>query len=152
MTKLLQEAIEVLKEMPEDRQETVARAIINYAADDDAVQLSDDQITEIERRVAKSQPQVHFPARARQATTPSWRMRVIVDENAWRDLEGIARRIAADDPLAARAQVEKIRHVIDQLAAFPPYRVKAPPKARESAWFPPPSTSSCSNCRTTPPH
>ena len=46
-------------------------------------------------------------------------MRVIVDEGAWRDFEGIARRIAADNPLAARAQVERIRHVIDQLAAFP---------------------------------
>ena len=46
-------------------------------------------------------------------------MRVIVDESAWRDLETIGRRIAADNPLAARAQVEKIRHVIDQLAAFP---------------------------------
>ena len=52
MTNLVREAIEVLKDMPEDRQETVARAIINYAADDDAVQLSDDQIVEIERRVA----------------------------------------------------------------------------------------------------
>jgi len=52
MTNLVREAIEVLREMPEDRQETVARAIINYAADDDAVQLSDDQVAEIERRVA----------------------------------------------------------------------------------------------------
>ena len=52
MISLVREAIEVLKDMPEDRQETVARAIINYAADDDAVQLSDDQVAEIERRVA----------------------------------------------------------------------------------------------------
>ena len=33
MTNLVREAIEVLREMPEDRQETVARAIINYATD-----------------------------------------------------------------------------------------------------------------------
>jgi hypothetical protein len=52
MTNLIWEAIEVLKDMPEDRQEAVARAIINYASDDDAVQLSDDQVAEIERRVA----------------------------------------------------------------------------------------------------
>jgi toxin ParE1/3/4 len=46
-------------------------------------------------------------------------MRVIVDENAWSDLEHIARRIAADNPSAAQAQIEKIRHAIDQLGAFP---------------------------------
>jgi toxin ParE1/3/4 len=46
-------------------------------------------------------------------------MRVIVDESAWRDLEGIAQRIAADNPRAARAQIEKVRHAIDQLGAFP---------------------------------
>ena len=40
MTKLVQEAIEVLKEMPEDRQETAARAIINYGTDDDELQLT----------------------------------------------------------------------------------------------------------------
>ena len=52
MTKLLQEALEVLKEMPEDRQETVARAIINYAEEDDAVHLTDEQIVEVKRRIA----------------------------------------------------------------------------------------------------
>ena len=46
-------------------------------------------------------------------------MRVIVDENAWHDLEAIADRIAVDNPLAASAQVGKIRHVITQLATFP---------------------------------
>ena len=51
MIKLVQEAIEVLKEMPEDRQETAARAIINYGTDDDELQLTDEQVAEIERRV-----------------------------------------------------------------------------------------------------
>ena len=52
MTKLVQEAIEVLKEMPEKRQETVARAIINYGPEDDDLQLTDEQVAEIERRMA----------------------------------------------------------------------------------------------------
>jgi hypothetical protein len=53
MTKLLQDAIEMLKDLPEDRQDTVARAIINYSAeDDDALELTDDQVAEMERRIA----------------------------------------------------------------------------------------------------
>lgn len=46
-------------------------------------------------------------------------MRVIVDESAWRDLDAIARRIAQDNPAAARREIEKIRHVIGLLAIFP---------------------------------
>lgn len=34
MMKVMQEAIEALRDLPEDRQETVARAILNYAAHD----------------------------------------------------------------------------------------------------------------------
>jgi hypothetical protein len=52
MTKLLEEAVKVLREMPDDRQEAAARAIINYGADDDEIQLSDEQVAEIERRIA----------------------------------------------------------------------------------------------------
>ena len=52
MIKLLQDAIEVLKEMPEERQETVARAIINYGTEDDDLQLTNEQVAEIERRMA----------------------------------------------------------------------------------------------------
>ena len=52
MTNLLEEAVKVLRKLPDDRQEAAARAIINYGADDDDVQLSDEQVAEIERRVA----------------------------------------------------------------------------------------------------
>jgi hypothetical protein len=52
MIKLVQEAIEVLKEMPEERQQTVARAIINYGTEDDDLRLTDEQVAEIERRLA----------------------------------------------------------------------------------------------------
>ena len=38
--------------MPEDREEAAARAILNYGADEDEVQLSDEDVAEIERRVA----------------------------------------------------------------------------------------------------
>jgi hypothetical protein len=52
MTTLLEEAVRVLRELPDDRQEAAARAIINYGSDDDEVQLSDEQVAEIERRLA----------------------------------------------------------------------------------------------------
>ena len=38
--------------MPEDREEAAARAILNYGADEDEVQLSDEDVAEIERRIA----------------------------------------------------------------------------------------------------
>jgi hypothetical protein len=52
MTNLLEEAVKVLRELSDDRQEAAARAIINYGADDDEIQLSDEQVAEIERRIA----------------------------------------------------------------------------------------------------
>ncbi len=42
----------MLRELPDDRQEAAARAIIDYGADDGDVQLSDEQVAEIERRMA----------------------------------------------------------------------------------------------------
>ncbi len=51
MTNLLEEAVKVLRGLPEDRQDAAARAIINYGTDDE-VQLSDEQAEEIERRIA----------------------------------------------------------------------------------------------------
>ncbi len=46
-------------------------------------------------------------------------MRVIIDESAWSDLDNIAVRIARDNPVAARHEVEKISHVIGLLGDFP---------------------------------
>jgi plasmid stabilization system protein ParE len=46
-------------------------------------------------------------------------MRVIIDENAWSDLDSIALRIARDNGTAARREVEKIRHVIGLLGELP---------------------------------
>ncbi len=37
MTKMMKEAIEALRGLPEERQETVARAILDYASDDERV-------------------------------------------------------------------------------------------------------------------
>ena len=54
MTKLFDEAVKVLRELPDDRQEAAARAIINYGADDDEIQLSDEQVAEIELRIAST--------------------------------------------------------------------------------------------------
>ena len=53
MSKLIDEAIKVLRTLPEDVQAAAARAIIDYGADhDDDLRLSDAQAAEIERRMA----------------------------------------------------------------------------------------------------
>jgi plasmid stabilization system protein ParE len=44
---------------------------------------------------------------------------MIIDEGAWSDLEGIARGIAEDNAIAARREVEKIRHIIGLLGELP---------------------------------
>jgi len=45
MTKSMKEAIEVLRELPEERQEMIARAILDYASYDsgEVYRLSDDE-------------------------------------------------------------------------------------------------------------
>ena len=53
MSKLVDDAVRVLRELPEDVQAAAARAIIEYGAGyDDDVALSDDQVAEVERRMA----------------------------------------------------------------------------------------------------
>jgi hypothetical protein len=41
MSTLVKEAMQVLRELPEDRQEAAARAMLNYVAEEDAILLSD---------------------------------------------------------------------------------------------------------------
>jgi predicted transcriptional regulator len=45
MTKIIREAIEALRDLPEERQETIARAILDYASHDDGVY----HLTDVER-------------------------------------------------------------------------------------------------------
>src|SRR5581483_5699478 len=52
MTKLLEEAMAILEDLPENMQDTAARAIMDYAATVDEIELSDDQAAEVERRIA----------------------------------------------------------------------------------------------------
>src|SRR5262245_59135553 len=48
MTNLMRQAIDVLRELSEDRQDKVARAILTYAAhDDDEYELSDEERDEV---------------------------------------------------------------------------------------------------------
>ncbi len=57
MTKLLQEAIERVKELPEERQDELARALMQAAHDDGSdYQLSDEQVAEVERRMRIKNP------------------------------------------------------------------------------------------------
>ena len=53
MTKALKEAIEVLRELPEERQETVARAILQYASSADVYHLSDEERAEVREGLAE---------------------------------------------------------------------------------------------------
>jgi predicted transcriptional regulator len=54
MTKMVQEAIEALKELPEDRQVTVARAILDYASHDDGLyHLTDEERSEVRAGLAE---------------------------------------------------------------------------------------------------
>ena len=52
MSNLVEEAVKVLRRLPDDQQATAAHAIINYGAHEDDLQLTDEQVAEIERRIA----------------------------------------------------------------------------------------------------
>lgn len=56
MTKTMKEAIEVLRELPEERQEMIARAILDYASHDsrDLYPLSDDERVAVRVGVAQA--------------------------------------------------------------------------------------------------
>ena len=52
MSNLIEEAVKVLRGLPDDQQATAARAIINYGAHEEDLQLTDEQVEEIERRMS----------------------------------------------------------------------------------------------------
>lgn len=53
MSNLIEDAVTVLRGLPDDVQEAAARAIIDYDAGlDEDLRLSDDQVAEVERRMA----------------------------------------------------------------------------------------------------
>jgi hypothetical protein len=47
MTKMMKEAIGVLQELPEERQESIARAILDFASDDGVYHLTDAERREV---------------------------------------------------------------------------------------------------------
>ena len=54
MTKMMKEAIAVLHELPEERQETIARAILDYASHDERVyHLTDEERGEVRAGLAE---------------------------------------------------------------------------------------------------
>jgi hypothetical protein len=55
MTNMTKEAIAVLRELPEDRQETIALAILDFAShDDDVYHLTDDERREVRAGLAEN--------------------------------------------------------------------------------------------------
>ncbi len=65
MTDKVKEAIAVLQNLPEDDQDTVAAAIMDFASHDER-SLSDEQAAEVRRRIDKSDRSLISPARARE--------------------------------------------------------------------------------------
>lgn len=53
MSKLIDDAIDALRRLPEDMQEAAARTIIDFANQDGDVEIDDEQVVEIERRMAE---------------------------------------------------------------------------------------------------
>jgi predicted transcriptional regulator len=54
MTKMMREAIAVLNELPQERQETIARAILDFASHDDGVyHLTDEERREVRAGLAE---------------------------------------------------------------------------------------------------
>jgi hypothetical protein len=64
MTSAMKEAIEVLKGLSEEKQDTAARAILDYASQG-RVRLSDEQVAEVKRRMAKKDRKFVSVAEAR---------------------------------------------------------------------------------------
>ena len=58
MTKLLDQALERLRELPQTDQDLAAAELMNFVNHIDApqIQLSDEQLAEVERRLAKKNP------------------------------------------------------------------------------------------------
>ena len=53
MSNLIEDAVEALRNLPDDVRDAAARAILSYETDyDDDLQLTDAQVDEVERRVA----------------------------------------------------------------------------------------------------
>lgn len=52
----IEEAWKALRELPESEQEVVAAAILDFATRDRAVELTDEQVAEVKRRLADPNP------------------------------------------------------------------------------------------------
>lgn len=66
---LVDDAMKVLRTMPADMQTNVALAILNYAANDDEVAISDSYVVSAEQRDANSASP--YEQRPRSVTSPS---------------------------------------------------------------------------------
>ena len=53
MTKMMKVAIEVLRDLPEERQDIVARAILDYASEEDVYVLTVDERREVRAGLAE---------------------------------------------------------------------------------------------------
>lgn len=65
MPNKVSEAIGVLRSLQGDQQEAVARTILDYAAQDDEWQLTDEQVAEVQHRIANRNRQLFSVAQAR---------------------------------------------------------------------------------------
>jgi hypothetical protein len=60
MSNLIDGAVKVLRGLADDQQATAARAIINHGAYEDELQLTDEQVAEIQRRMANPDRKIYI--------------------------------------------------------------------------------------------
>ena len=83
MTKLLQDAIEQIMELPESRQDQLARALIDVAEHDQSeYHLTDEQVEEVRRRRANPNRKFIALQELDKRLRHFWRMRVITESPA----------------------------------------------------------------------
>ena len=118
MTKLLRDLLKQVERLPEGEQDAAATAMLDYLAHRRELRVSDADLAEIRRRRADPNRKLvsHEEARAHQAAR---RVKLVFDDLALADLEGIYNWIAMDNPSAARAVVERVFESVEHLATFP---------------------------------
>ena len=89
MTKLLEQALRQVEQLSENDQDAAGAALIDYLAHRDDTRLSDAQLAEVRHRRADPDRRLVSHAEGKGTARPPSRMKLIFDDRAIGDLEGI---------------------------------------------------------------
>ena len=133
MTKLLRDAISQVEQLPDGEQDAAAVAMLDYLAHRQSLRVSDEDLAEIRRRRADPDRKLvgHEEARARIKRLGASRF---FDEKALAELEGIYNWIAKENPVAAKAVVERLFSSTEHLARFRRWDMPGGTRARLNGW------------------